>query len=120
MTEAQEQELLFERAVYNPIIRDHLFSIPNDGKRSPFTGSKFVKRGLKRGVPDVCLPYPSPKGYHAAYIEMKRRDGKTTLTSDQANWIAKLRKAGNYANVAYGWEDAWQQLEEYLKGFVDK
>lgn len=120
MTESQEQEALFKRASFNPVTRDYLFSVPNDGKRSPFTGTQFVRRGLKRGVPDVCLPYPSPQGYHAAFIEIKRRDGKNGLTTDQANWIHKLRKAGNYANVAYGWEDAWQQLENYLKGFIDK
>jgi hypothetical protein len=119
MAEQHEQEALFQIAQHNPITRDYLFAIPNDGKRLPITGSKFKKRGLKPGVPDVCLPYPA-SGFHALFIEIKNPNRKNHPTAAQLQWIHKLRKAGNYANVAYGWEDAWNQIKSYLNQTIDK
>jgi hypothetical protein len=113
MTEAKEQEALIQRAQYHPITRDLLYAIPNDGIRTPALGAKFKRRGLRPGLPDVCLPYPS-KGYHALYIELKRGDLKSRVSDLQYDWIAKLKKAGNYASLAWGWEDAWEQIENYL------
>lgn len=114
MSETKEQEALFERAQYNPITRDYLFAIPNDGKRSIWEGAKFKRRGLKPGMPDVCLPYPS-NGFHALYIELKRADGKNKPTALQNEWLTKLQKAGNAAHVGYGWEHAWQIITDYLQ-----
>lgn len=113
VTETKEQEYLFEIAQTNQITRDYMFAVPNDGKRHPFEGYKYKKRGLKPGVPDVCLPYPSGN-FHALFIELKRRDGRNKPTPDQLKWIHNLRKAGNCAVVAYGWEDAWNQIKSYL------
>jgi hypothetical protein len=113
-TEAKEQEALFQIASYHPIAKDYLWANCNDGKRSPMEGSRFKRRGLKPGVPDVSLPYPA-SGFHGLFIELKRRDKKNKPTADQLIWIHKLRKAGNYANVAYGWEDAWNQIKAYLE-----
>lgn len=113
MTETQEQEALIKRAQYHPITREYLYAIPNDGIRTPQQGARFKRRGLKPGVPDLCLPYPS-KCYHALYIELKRKDRKARATHNQLQWIAKLNQAGNYAAIAYGWEDAWRQIESYL------
>lgn len=113
LSEAKEQEALIERAQYHPVTRALLYAIPNEGKRSPILGANFKRRGLRKGVPDICLPYPS-KGYHALYIELKRGDLKSKVSDEQYEWIAKLKKAGNYAALAWGWEDAWRQIESYL------
>lgn len=112
MTEAQEQEALIQRAQYHPITRDLLYAIPNDGKRSIITGAKFKRRGLRPGMPDICLPYPS-NVYHALYIELKTKTGKPTPA--QLDCIAKLNRAGNLAVIAYGWEHAWQIITDYLQ-----
>lgn len=112
MTEAQEQEALIERAQYHPITREYLFAIPNDGIRTPAQGARFKRRGLKPGMPDVCLPYPS-NGFHALYIELKTKIGKPT--DSQLKCIESLRKAGNAAYIARGWEEAWEIINDYLK-----
>jgi hypothetical protein len=112
MSEAKEQEALIERAQYHPITRDLLYAIPNDGIRTPAQGAKFKRRGLRPGMPDICLPYSS-SGFHALYIELKTKIGKPTAT--QLQCIANLRKAGNAAYVAYGWEHAWEIITHYLR-----
>jgi hypothetical protein len=113
MTEAQEQETLIERAMYHPITKRLIYSIPNDGRRHPLEGIKFARRGLRRGMPDICLPYGN-RGYNALYIEMKRRDKKNGPTADQLECIYNLNEANNLAVVAYGWEEAWEIIEDYL------
>jgi hypothetical protein len=114
MTEAQEQEALIKRAQYHPITREYLYAIPNDGIRTPQQGARFKRRGLRPGVSDVFLSYPY-NGYHGLYIELKRRDKNAKPTKEQAEWIEKVSKVGYAAHVARGWEEAWQQIEEYLK-----
>ncbi len=111
MSEAKEQEALIQRAQYHPITRDLLYAIPNDGIRTPVQGAKFKRRGLRPGMPDICLPYPS-NGFHALYIELKTKIGKPT--TEQLHCIENLRKAGNAAYIAYGWEHAWKIITDYL------
>jgi hypothetical protein len=113
-SEAQEQEALFEIAETNPITKEYLFATVHETKVHPFQGKKYKDRGKKPGIPDICLPYPVGN-FHACYIELKRIDKTNHATCAQMNWIQKLRKAGNYANVAYGWEDAWRQINNYLQ-----
>lgn len=111
MTETQEQEALIQRAQYHPITRELLYAIPNDGIRTPQQGAKFKRRGLRPGMPDICLPYPS-NGFHALYIELKTKTGKPT--PEQLKCIDNLRKAGNAAYIARGWEEAWEIIINYL------
>jgi hypothetical protein len=118
MTEVQEQEALIKLARMHPIAR-LLYAIPNDGKRAVWEGVKFKRRGLLPGMPDLCLPYAA-NGYGALYIEMKNRRRTNHLTAAQAETIEKLRKAGNAVCVAYGWEEAWKQVEDYLEGRINK
>lgn len=115
MTEAQEQEALFEMAAYHPVTRDLLYAIPNDGKRTVQQHVKFKKRGLKPGVPDICLPIAAGNK-SALYIELKRYKPKGVVTLEQREWIKKLNKAGNHACIAYGWRDAWNIINNYLEG----
>lgn len=117
MTEAKEQEALIQRAQYHPITRDLLYAIPNDGKRSVITGAAFKRRGLRPGMPDICLPYPS-NGFHALYIELKTAKGKPTQA--QLDCIANLNRVGNLAVIAYGWEQAWEIITDYLKTKIMK
>jgi hypothetical protein len=114
MSETQEQEALIQRAQLHPITRDLLYAIPNDGIRTPAQGAMFKRRGLRPGMPDICLPYPS-NGFHALYIELKRADKKNKTTATQDICIANLRKAGNAAYVAYGWVEAWGIINDYLR-----
>ena len=115
-TEAQEQEALFRWAAFAvgkyPEIK-FLYHIPNEGKRSVYNGAAMRRQGLKKGVPDLCLPVPSGK-YHALYIEMKRKGEKPSL--QQLNWLDNLNLLGNRAVWCQGWEAAAKEIERYLRG----
>ena len=70
--EDDEQETLFEwaeiQAAKYPVL-ELMYHTPNGGKRDITTAKKLKRRGVKPGVPDVCLPV-ARGNYHGLYIEM--------------------------------------------------
>jgi hypothetical protein len=112
--EDEAQEMLFERIQYQlgryPELK-LLYHIPNGGKRDKGTAVKLYRQGVKAGVPDLHLPV-ARGGYHGLYIELKV--GKNKTTEKQKEWIAELNKQGYLAIVCYGWEEAAEQLINYL------
>lgn len=91
-----------------------LYHIPNEGKRSRVTGARLVAEGLKRGVPDICLPV-ARGGCHGLYIELKReRSGRPT--AEQTEWMDALMRQGYAVSLCHGWERAAGVIEEYLEG----
>ena len=114
-TESQEQQALFQWArIIEPQLPavGMLYHIPNEGKRSYAGGRRAIAEGLRKGVPDLCLPFPAG-GYHGLYIELKRTKGGR-LTPEQRDWIDALQQAGYQAQVCYGWRHAADVIEEYL------
>lgn len=67
--------------------------------------------GVKKGVPDLCLPVPRGK-YHGLYIELKNEKGKTSR--EQEWWGDKLLEQGYMWEVCHGWRSAVEVLEWYL------
>lgn len=117
ISESVEQERLFQWAEGMSVVHPELISmyhIPNEGKRKRSTGARLKRMGLRKGVPDICLPV-ARCGCHALYIEMKRlKDGRPT--QDQLDWIELLTKQGNMAVICKGWEVAAELIESYLDG----
>lgn len=124
--ESQEQQELFAWAelmkVRIPELQD-LYAIPNAALRSWRVGAQMKREGLKPGMPDIVLPH-ARGGYHALYIEMKRRRVKgvrvdlkagTRPRANQREWHVRLQAAGNRVETCYGWEDAKGVIEQYLK-----
>ena len=58
------------------------YAIPNAGKRSPSAAAWYRAEGMRKGVPDLCVPM-ARGGYHSLYIEMKRSDGTANDVSDE-------------------------------------
>lgn len=115
--EAQEQKWLLEWVALNTAAHPELalfYHIPNEGKRSYSSGRELVMQGMKRGVPDNCLPVPKGE-YGALYIELKRRHGGN-VSDEQRGWIDALNRAGNRAVICYGWEAAAEEIMKYLAG----
>lgn len=114
-TEHVEQVRLFAWATYAqgkyPAL-SLLYAIPNGGARHPVVAAKLKAEGVKRGVPDVCLPVPRGS-YHGLYIELKRQRG-TRPSGDQIMWIASLSHAGYRAIWCRGWETARDEILAYL------
>jgi VRR-NUC domain len=90
-----------------------LYAIPNGGHRHKATAARLKAEGVKRGVPDVCLPV-ARSGAHGLYIELKTERGRPT--PEQLGWIRALRRQGYAASVCRGWEQARLTIEDYLVG----
>jgi len=115
-TENQHQTALF-KWTRQPKIRSALpelkllFHIKNETKEGPAQVAVDRAMGVKKGVPDLCLPVARGK-YHALYIEMKTEKGRTTQEQDW--WIEALGEEGACACVCRGWEAAAKVLQWYL------
>ena len=88
-----------------------MFHVPNEGKRSVYSGAELKRAGLKKGVPDVMLPV-ARKGYHGLAIEMKA--GKNKPTEEQKKWLMGLAGEGWLCYVCRGYEAAATVLGEYM------
>lgn len=90
---------------------DLLHAVPNGGHRHPATAKKLQAEGVKRGVPDLCLPSPRG-GYCGLYIELKVPGGREN--PDQKWWRDRLVEQGYYATVCVGADAAILELTLYL------
>lgn len=113
--EVGAQETLFQWVGYQqrkyPELK-LLYHIPNGGKRDVRTAVSLKRQGVKAGVPDLHLPV-ARGGYHGLYIELKV--GSNKATNYQKEWLAELTKQGYLAVVCYGWQEAAEQLVNYLE-----
>ena len=114
-TEQQEQAAVIEWSLLTANKYPELwmlYHIPNGGKRDPIEAKHLQQAGVRRGVPDLCLPVARGQ-YHGLYIEMKSEGGKTS--PEQDDWIEALTEQGHYVEVCHGWESAVRVIEWYLK-----
>lgn len=113
--ESEEQRAVFEWAVLSegkhPELK-RLHHIPNGGLRNKAVAVRMTQEGVRRGVPDMCLPLPKGE-YHGLYIEIKRIKGGV-LSDDQESWIKWLLDNGYYATVCYGAADAIKTIDWYI------
>ena len=110
--EADEAKALKTWSDYHPIAR-LMFHIPNGGSRHLYEAVNLRAQGAKAGIPDYFLPYPC-KDKHGLFIELKRVKN-SKLTQGQLECLKKLDSLGYKAVVAYGWEHAVKEIEEYLR-----
>lgn len=107
-TEDQEQKALVQWLDAKRLLFYH---IPNGGCRSGREASKFKLLGVKSGVPDLCIPI-ARGGFHALYIELKRKYGGKVSDSQMA-WLDALRREGNLAEIAFGCDHAIEIITSY-------
>ena len=112
-TEEQECIALNDWARYHPICKHYLVHIPNGGTRHLLEAMKLKRMGVRAGVSDYLLAYPTSK-HKGLWIEMKSKNGK--LTEQQANWLKLMKDIGHDTLVAYSFEEARDYIvNEYLK-----
>jgi hypothetical protein len=112
-TEYRECRLFWQWAQLHPILRENLIHIVNEGRRSVQAGKRLQMIGLRKGVPDYVLPVKS--GEHGAlWIEMKRKRGGV-VSPEQDAWINRLNAGGHLACVCYGFDEAREITEQYLR-----
>jgi len=96
------------------------FHVPNGGRRSRVEAITLKKSGVRRGVPDLVIPVP-PAQLHCsrcmrpavvgAVVELKRADGKPSdVRVEQRHWLELFEANGWLAIVAFGADDAAEQL----------
>lgn len=116
-SEDEEQIALMDWSKFNPICREYLIHIPNQRMCSIQYGKKLQRMGVKSGVSDLFLAYPKfykneIKG--GLWIELKKRRG-IGPTLMQSRWINLMTQRGYKAVVCFGWEEAKNAIEDYLK-----
>lgn len=114
-SEETEQMTLIDWCNINTCIYPELeliYHVPNGGKRSKTEATRLKRAGVKKGVPDLCLPVPKGK-YNGLYIEMKYGNGRTS--KEQREWIIKLNEQGYKAVVCNGFDEARSTIEEYIR-----
>jgi hypothetical protein len=90
-----------------------LYHIPNGGRRNKAEAARFSRAGVRRGVPDLCLPVPRG-AYAGLYIELKRTRGGA-VSPEQKDWLSKLAAQGYRAVVCKGAAEAKQEITQYME-----
>lgn len=119
-SEGGHQKALFAWSALNvgtyPQLK-YLFHIPNGGFRNVKEGANLKAQGVRRGVPDVMLPWPNGH-YSGLWIENKKpgTENKTDggLSDDQLAWRNYLRQVGYRVITCYSWEQARDGILNYF------
>lgn len=106
-----------------------LHAIHNQGHGDAIRGGRAKAEGVRAGIPDIFLPYPS-RGpiigerifyYHGLYIELKKPSSKPVketskggLSDEQIEFSKYAYQAGYSWHVAYGWAEAAKIIQDYL------
>lgn len=116
MTEHQEQCVIFQwadlQAAKYPCLRFMYASLVGVNLR-PHQAASAKRQGVRKGQPDICLPYPV-KDFHGLYIELKVGNNKPT--KEQVEYIDYLKSVGYRVEVAYGSKEAIDFITDYLEG----
>lgn len=87
-----------------------IYHIPNEGKRK--NGAKLKRIGLKKGIPDLCLPVPK-MGFNGLYIELKK-DASKRASKEQREWLLKLEQQGYATSLCFGANEAINLITAYM------
>lgn len=93
-------------------LRDHIFSIPNEGRRDLRFGNRLSRMGLCKGASDLMLAIPS-RNYHGLFIEIKSIDGK--LTPEQKEFINHRNDKGYFAKDVHSIDEAIKLIRWYME-----
>ena len=110
--------------------------VPNGGSRGDdartrkIRGARLMAEGVKKGIPDICLPWPikyKREWFHMLYIEMKRpelkpnaKKAKGGLSDEQIEFRAYSDSCNIAFEVAYTWEEAVRIVKSYVNSNENK
>lgn len=101
------------------------FAIPNGGSRNKKEAKNLRAEGVRAGVLDMCLPFPSNE-FHGLFIEHKSKKGKITkdvivktkygsrIREGQETWIKRLSEAGYKCEVSRSIDQSILIIKGYL------
>lgn len=114
MSETCEMIKFFEYLSWQEIQRPELaciYHIPNEGTRSIRRGRIMKQKGVRAGIPDVCVPIARGE-WHSLFLEFKVKSGK--LSPVQVKMCKLLHAHGHCVRVAWSADEAIEILEKYL------
>lgn len=92
---------------------NNIFAIPNGARMSMSQANKMKREGLKRGVPDVFVAYPS-KLAHGLFLEFKSKGRYPE--KEQREWMARLKSAGFDCAIVRDPIEAAEIVSKHLEG----
>jgi hypothetical protein len=115
---AQEEETLhracaewvFNSQARHPILQ-YLMHVPNGGKRSRGEAGKLKAMGVRKGVPDFVLPFPSER-FTGLAVELKAGDGR--LTDEQQKWLRFAAQNGYRTAVCFSLTEFIAVIQDFL------
>ncbi len=118
-SEAQEQRSLVRWLSYHPVLKNFYCKNNNEGKRTEAQGYNLKLMGLRPGVSDILIYYPTTK-YHGLWLEVKRdkKYSKSEMSTPtwraQEKFLETVKSVGFAGYLCYGWEDGKEIVEKYL------
>lgn len=91
-----------------------LAAIPNGGHRHIGVARKLKAEGVRAGMADYFLFVPR-NGYHGLAIELKAPIKTARVSESQRELKCLLEKQGYACRICYGWDEAREAIEGYLK-----
>lgn len=102
-----------------PVASKYIIKIDNEAKLTKTGHIIRNKMGLHKGASDLFIAWPV-EPYHGMWLEIKRDDFKLTSsnkihTTNQLNFISKMREVGYYGAMAAGFDECRMHIDNYLK-----
>ena len=88
-----------------------LYAIPNGANVSGPNRIRLVAEGLKKGMPDLCLPVPRGN-YGSLFLEVKTKTG--TVKKEQKEIHKMLKDNRNCVRIVRDLFEAIDVIENYL------
>jgi hypothetical protein len=87
------------------------FHVPNERKASIQRRITMARAGVKKGIPDICIPVANDK-YHSLFIEMKVKPNKAS--PEQIEVLKALYQEGNYSCICWSADQAIEVVTRYI------
>lgn len=120
-TENQEQRAIVKWLSLHPVLKDFFCKNNNEGKRTEAQTWNLKLMGLRPGVSDLFIPYPSrTRQFSGLWLEVKRNmhyppsARKTDTWVQQEIWIERMKTVGFDGHFCYGFIDGKEIIERYL------
>lgn len=118
-SEHQEQRALVKWLSLHPTLKNNYCKNNNEGKRTEAQTWHLKLLGLRPGVSDLFIAYPTSK-YHGLWLEVKRNmhyppsARKSSSWLLQEEWISRMKSVGYAGEFCYGFECGKKIIESYL------
>lgn len=103
----------------HPLLKTLFCKNNNEGKKTPQQGHFAKRLGLRPGVSDLFIYYPT-KTYPGLWLEVKRNKKYTKSERESETWLAQInfqnivKSVGYHAEFCYGFDHGREIIEAYI------